>query len=143
MTDQHDDLTYGHASHRAFNERFEPKSPARDLTGPWIPYDAHPHLRQEFDMNRDPYIRKALLAMEQTESQRREEQDGRSSVMVSKDKPAAHLKPSTSMRKQADRHAFQGRWLVEQRDAVLAQAKQARSSNECEKERGYSRDYTR
>jgi hypothetical protein len=99
------------------------------LTGPWLSHERVPNLRHEFDIQRDPYIRAQLLDMEKTESQRREEQSGRSSGMVTKDAPVRHHKPPPSIRDPVDNKAFNTRWMVEQRDAVLAQAKAGRATD--------------
>ena len=126
----HQDIAYSHDSHRIFNERFETKMPSRDLTGPWISGDKIPvNLRRTFDMNRDPYIKRQLLAQEKTEAERREKQ-GRGSRMIEQDKPALHLRPPPEIRKPIERRDFGKRWLAEQRNAALSQSHIPKNQNE-------------
>ena len=100
------------------------------LTGPWMSYDAVPHVLREFDMNRDPYIRAQLLDMEKTEKQRRDEQEERNSGMVKNDVPHHTPKPPRSIRAPVDREHFEQRWLLEEREAVFAQASLTQSRDE-------------
>ena len=105
------------------------------LTGPWISHDAIPQVLKEFQMNRDPYIRAQLLDMEKTEKQRRDEQEERSSGMVKNDVLNHTPKPPPVIRAPVDRENFEQRWLLEQRDSVLAQA----SLNQSRGERSHER----
>jgi hypothetical protein len=104
-------------------------SKAREIDGHWLSNEAVtnlPRVRHAFDLNRDPYIRKQIQDNEKSESQRRQEQAGGrtegGSGMVKRDKPVPAPHPPSSMRQSVDRQNFQGRWLAEQRDAVLARA---------------------
>ena len=119
------DIRYSDESHAKFNERFEPqqRQPANDrLTGPWIAHDQVPDVLKAFQRNRDPDIRAQLRDMDKTEAQRRGGDTGRESTMVGRDKPAFESRPPEDISRPVDRAAFNERWLVEQRDAVLARA---------------------
>ncbi len=122
MTKQKSDIRPSHPSHSAFNKRFEQQSPAHDVANdPWISQGTLPDVRQEFDMNRDPYVKVQLLDMQKSESERREE-TGRGSTMVGKDKPKLNLKPPQETGKQVDDQRFRDDWLQEQHAANLARA---------------------
>jgi|GEM_PF-4780675 len=104
-------------------------SAARDIKGPWLNTEVLnrvPRVHREFDLNRDPYTAHQLLDLDKTEKQRRDESEGtgvpRGSKMVKRDKPVPTQKPRSETGKSVDRAAFGDRWLVERRDAVLAQA---------------------
>ncbi len=93
------------------------KSYAYQAQGDWLSAQAErdlPYLRRSFDMNRDPYIAAQLRDMEKSESQRREEQTGGSS-MVQADKLSFVLKPPKHIRKASDRASFSKKWNAEQR----------------------------
>ena len=95
------------------------------ISGPWLSAAARaalPTVRREFDLNRDPLIASQVLDLDKSEAQRREETGGRGSRMVQRDKPDPAAVPPEDMRHDTDRAAFRSRWLVEQRDAVLANA---------------------
>ena len=103
------------------------KPPRSDplMDGPWLSHQAAaslPDIRREFELNRDPMIRKQVLDLARTEAERRGEGSGRGSGMVERDKPDPHPRPPTETGHPVDQAAFSSRWLVEQRDAVLAAA---------------------
>ena len=126
-------IAYAHESHRRHNERFAHGRPKpKDLTGSWLSNDAAtnlPQVHREFDLNRDPHIRRQVLDAENTNSRNRDEQSGgasgRGSSMVKADNPAPFPRPSAAISGPVDRRSFQGRWLAEQRDAVLARVSRA------------------
>lgn len=116
------------------------KSAADKYLGGWMSPETSqrvPDLRREFDMNRDPLIRKQLLDDEKTEAQRRREQvegeTGRGSGMVEKDQPKFQLRPPPETARPVDRKAFQDRWIIEQREAVLARAEIRRNDESPER----------
>ena len=93
--------------------------------GPWLSNDAVselPKVRRDFDLNRDPLVRQQLHDLSRSEAERRGDGSGRGSGMVERDKPDPHPRPPTETGRPVDRAAFSSRWLVEQRDAVLAAA---------------------
>ena len=104
------------------------KGAARDdplLNGPWLSEQARetlPNLRRQFELNRDPMVRDQLRDLALSEAERREGNAGRGSAMVKRDRPSAEPHPPPEMRRSAERTSFSDRWLVEQRDAVLAGA---------------------
>ena len=109
------------AEHRA------PKSTHDPVAGPWMKAEtlaALPRLRHDFDMNRDPYIRLQLLDQGKTEAERREDQSGRGSAMVKKDKTTLRLSPPEEIRRPVDKQNFEQRWLAEAQkflgDAVMS-----------------------
>ncbi|SCX83191.1 hypothetical protein SAMN05216420_10137 [Nitrosospira sp. Nl5] len=88
-----------------------------------------PPLHRAFDLARDPYIAKQIMAMEQTEAQRRgdTERSGGGSQMVKRDKPFPELRPEFV---QAPiRETFNRAWLREQRDARLADLNRQREQH--------------
>ncbi len=98
-------------------------APANDhVTGPWIAPEKVPPVLRQFQENRDPLIKAQLQDLEKSEAQRREE-SGRGSAMVGQEKPKLNARPPEEMGRASDRNSFNERWLVEQRDAVLDQAK--------------------
>lgn len=112
------------------------KPPRSDplMDGPWLSNQAAaslPDIRREFDLNRDPLIRQQHRDLEKSEAQRRGEGAGRASGMVERDKPNPAQRPPLEISQPVDRAAFSSRWIVEQRDAVLANAaaRQMRSSD--------------
>ena len=93
------------------------------LDGPWLSEQARaalPNPRRQFDLNRDPMVRAQLRDLALSEAERREGNAGRGSAMVKRDRPSAEPHPPRETRHSADRASFSDRWLVEQRDAVLA-----------------------
>lgn len=95
------------------------------MDGPWLSNQTAaslPDIQREFDLNRDPLIRQQHRDLEKTEAQRRGEGAGRASGMVERDKPNPAQRPPLEISQPVDRAAFSSRWLVEQRDAVLANA---------------------
>lgn len=112
--------------------------------GPWLSRDSMgklPAVRREFDLNRDPYIRRQILDLEKTETQRREEQGGRGSRMVGKDKPAPSLRPPKNTGKNVDRKVFRDKWLAEQRGAAMAQARKVEPAREPDRTLHRTPDY--
>ena len=106
-------------------------SGARKYAGPWL--DASvlkdlPQARRDFDQNRDPLIARQLADLKKTEAERREGQAGRGAAMVRQDKPAPAPHPTGPLGEAVDRESFNGRWLIEQRDAAFAQAKARREA---------------
>ncbi|MEM9375591.1 MAG: hypothetical protein AAGA72_05185 [Pseudomonadota bacterium] len=113
------------AFNKAREERLNPQSAPRDVTGPWMSTETLaklPHLRRVFDLNRDPLIAAQLRDMDKTEFERREDQAGRGSDMVEKDKSAPAFRPHGRARKAMDAQDFNGRWLAEQQRAVMKTA---------------------
>ena len=95
------------------------------LDGPWLSDQAAaslPGVRRAFDLNRDPLVRQQLHDLEKTEAQRRGNGSGRGSGMVERDKPNPHPRPPVETGHPVNQASFSSRWLVEQRDAVLANA---------------------
>ena len=103
--------------------------------GKWLSDDVAmnlPRARWEFDVNRDPLMRRQIEDLAKTEAQRRREQEsggegtsgngGRGSKMVKKDKPALNLKPPRNVASEVDRQTFKANWLAEQANAVMAKA---------------------
>ena len=112
-------IAYAQESHRAFNERLErvnaPKP--RNIAGPWLSNEAVtklPRLRRDFEGPQSSTY--------QTGRDRSEGQTARGSVMVKQDRPHPAPRPAGPLGEAVDRQAFKERWLVEQRDAALAQA---------------------
>jgi len=94
------------------------------VNSPWLPNKAInrlPPVRQEFDMNRDPYIAKQLRDQDKTETQRRDDQAGRGSTMIQQDQPKPVLKPHNGMSQSIDNQQFNNRWLAEQRNSAMKQ----------------------
>lgn len=105
----------------------DPDAPRGDplRSGPWLSEEAMaalPNARRDFDLNRDPLVRRQLLDAHRSEAQRRGDGSGRGSGMVERDKPNPHPRPPAETGRAVDRTAFSLRWLVEQRDAALAGA---------------------
>ena len=122
-------LAYAHDSHRTFNEQFENIPKQMNICSSWISYDAVPQVLRAFNMNHDFYIQAQMPDMKKTESQQRGEQGKSGSGMVKKDKPKALLQPPSKIRDFVDKKDFQSRWLIEQRESVLEQAKINQSRN--------------
>ncbi len=96
---------------------------ARDVIGNWLAARVQsllPQLRREFDLNRDPLIRKQLEDLERSEKQRRDGSDTKGYFIPRKkqDKPAPALKPPYPLRQYAERESG----LMAQRDAAFAHA---------------------
>lgn len=140
MTNSHDDVRYAHEGHRIFNEQLlQRQKPAHHdvVSAPWMSNEAMaqlPAIRREFDRNRDPMIAKQMRDLGKTETERREEQSGRGSAMVKKDRPMANLNPPKEMARPMDAEQFRGRWLAEQRSAAMAQHRPETSPDRQEQE---------
>lgn len=95
------------------------------MDGPWLSNQAAaslPDIQREFDLNRDPLVRRQVLDLNRSEAQRRGDGSGRGSGMVERDRPNPHPRPPAETGHPVDQASFSSRWLVEQRDAVLANA---------------------
>lgn len=93
------------------------------LDGPWLSNEALsrlPNVGRDFDLSRDPLVRRQLLDLNRSEAQRHGDGTGRSSTMIERDQPRPAARPPEEISRPADRAAFSSRWLVEQRDATLA-----------------------
>ena len=119
------DIRYSHPGVEEFNrrllERQNPPPPSR-IELPWSPAKKTPlpHVHWDFDMSRDPLIRRQLLDAANTERKRRDDQSGRGSAMVKLDKPFMAHRPPPHQRGGVDRSKFANDWLKEQRDALKA-----------------------
>lgn len=126
MAKSQDGVHYAHEGQRIFNEQLlqQQKPVHHDIVNaPWMSNEAMaqlPAIRREFDRNRDPMIAKQMSDLGKTESERREEQSGRGSEMVKKDRPMANLNPPKEIAAPMDAEKFRGRWLSEQRSAAMA-----------------------
>ena len=104
------------------------------VNGPWLSNEdmaALPNVTRDFDLNRDPLVGQQLHDMEKTEAQRRGTETDRGSGMVERDKPNPRPRPPQETGRPVDNAAFSSRWLVEQRDAALANAaSRQRASND-------------
>ncbi len=111
------DIRYSHPSHAEFNAtlaaRDEPTP--RDVLAPWSPSNTLPKLRRDFDQLHT-YLQPRSLATEQDN----QEQGG--SMMVEDDHLAPTLVPPPNIRDPVDRKHFNQRWMLEHRNAVMAQA---------------------
>lgn len=115
-------LGYTHSTHEEFNQRFKPQEPQRDVTGPWIDYSNVPQALKAFNHHRDVPVPEKTIE--------------RNSGMIGEEQPRPEPKPPKNIRDPVDRKDFDHRWLLEQRDAVLAQvATQTRSRDEREYQR--------
>ena len=121
-------IAYANDTHREFNERLagNDKRPRPDplLTGPWMSSEtllALPKARRDFDQGRVPPLGGRRDARK-TEADRRGAGTGRGSGMVKGDAPFPAPHPPPDIRRPVDEELFSSRWLVEQRDAVLAAA---------------------
>jgi len=113
------------AHNKAWEASRNPPKPEADFTGPWMKTETLarlPHLRKAFDTSRAPYVAAQIRDLEKTESQRREEQTGRGSSMIEKDKAAPAYRPHGKIRDAVDGRAFNGQWMKEQREAAMAAA---------------------
>lgn len=122
-------IAYADDSHRAFNEqraeRSQERKPRVQIAGPWLSNEALsrlPQSRRDFDLSRDPHIRRQIQDLASVTAARREDGSGQGSGMVKRDKPHAALHPSEDLRRPVDRAAFRANWLAEQRDAAMANA---------------------
>lgn len=95
-------------------------SAADQYTGPWIAPDKVPKVRRQFDLSRDEYTRRQLLAME---AEQQQQSGGRGSGMVQAGVPHYLLHPPPHIRDPVNRDLFNAQWLAEQRDAALNQAR--------------------
>ena len=78
-----------------------------------------PPSRSEFNLARDPLIKRQMEAMKKTEAERREE-GGRGSRMVRLHKPIPALKPKSEFAQGVLSDTFNREWLREQREAYFA-----------------------
>jgi len=121
--------------------------------GPWLSAETLnrlPQPRRQFDLNRDPYIARQLRDQDRSEAERRRAQETgtqsggrtesdwaeagkrpprRNARMVAEDRPNPALHPANDTGRDVDRQSFHSRWLVEQRDAALAQARARQDHN--------------
>ncbi len=112
------DIRYAHPSHAEFNARLAAKNEPtpRDVTAPWSPSQNLPNLRRDFaQLNTYLQPRSHITEQDNTDQQR-------GSRMVEVDHLAPTLVPPPNIRDPVDRESFGRRWLLEQREAVLAQA---------------------
>jgi len=104
--------------------RDEPKPTSDVVERPWLSNKVVtqlPSVRHEFEQNRDPNRAMPTSPQDKIERQRRDDQAGRNSRMVTQDQPRANLTPPPTIRTPADNQRFEGKWLAEQRDAAMAQ----------------------
>ena len=124
-------------------------------SGPWLRDEVAanlPHMRREFDDNRDPLIKKQIADLDKTEAERRRDQEsgtqsgdngdaGRGSDMVKKEKHWFIPRPPQHIREDVDRAQFKTNWLLEQVNAVTARA-EARSDQDHSLAQDHSRAVT-
>lgn len=113
------------------------KNPHHD--GPWMSAEVLarlPALRRQFDLNRDPSIGAQILDLEAARRQQQGEIEGSGSGMVRADKPRPEAKPPPEMRRDTDAENFSGRWLEQQRDTAMRNARRQRSRGDDGPERG-------
>lgn len=111
---------------KAWDASRTPPKPEADFTGPWMKTETLakvPHLRKAFDTSRDIYIAAQIRDLEKSETQRREEQTGRGSGMIEKDKAAPAYRPHGKIREAVDGASFNKQWMSEQRDAAFEATK--------------------
>ena len=110
---------HDHEGHLAHDKRMKQAAAPmpRDLTGPWLSNEAVmrlPRLRRDFEDRQSPVI--------QNSHDGPGAQTARGSAMVRQDNPHPAPHPTGPLGEAVDRQALKDRWLVEQRDAALAQA---------------------
>lgn len=126
MANNRSDIRYAHETHAIFNEGLlQRQLPAHhDIVGaPWLSnkiVTQMPPIRREFEQNCDPSLAQQRRDLIKTEAKRREEQSGRGSQMVKRDRPKKNLNPPKEMAAPMDAEKFGGRWLSEQRAAAMA-----------------------
>ncbi|GJL96067.1 MAG: hypothetical protein DHS20C05_24720 [Hyphococcus sp.] len=118
------DIRYSHPGVEEFNKRLHERQnppPKSRIDEPWSPAKKGPlpNVQRDFAMT-DPYIRLQMADAEKSEQQRREEQTGRGSRMVSEDHPFMAHRPAPHERGDVDRERFAADWLIEMRDALIA-----------------------
>ncbi len=121
------DIRYSHPGVEEFNRKLllRQNPPPKDrFDAPWSPAKKAPlpAVRHAFDMNSDPLLRLQLMDAGKTESQRREEQTERGSMMVKMEKPFMAHRPPPAQRGNVDRSKFANDWMKEHRAAALRQS---------------------
>lgn len=141
MANSNPDLRYSAPGHREFNKRLLRQTNSSSMpdvvSGPWMSNEAVtrlPPVRNDFEQSRDPYRGRQLRDVQKTEAQKRGEQGGRSSTMIQREQPKAVLKPPEKIRAAIDNQQFSNRWLLEQRDAAMAQSRSASQSQRAQPE---------
>ncbi len=131
-----DTIAYAHESHRLFNEKLAERHTPKpdDVLSPWIPAEKIPYLHHDFDASRTAHMQMQSEATEH-DQRRQGEKGSRGSSMVEQDRPQPALRPDAKLRAEADREAFEGRWLTEQHSTAMQQANENQFQTERQHER--------